>query len=263
MLINILLWILSAVVVAVLYALTSALSLWWLPLLLVGSYAAGAVLELTLLLLWSCFMRKAMPSQARRLFYRVISHTAEWVVLLCGTRARITGGDRLPKDIPFLLVSNHLSNLDPLVKMAALRDFELPFVSKPENFKIPLAGPIMRNASFLPIDRENPRNAVATIKAAAAHITERGLCVGIYPEGTRNKTGEGLLPFHNGSFKIATTAKCPLAVLTLQYEKATFPYRCIARIRVVEVLDADYVAANRTDAISERARAIVEEDLNK
>lgn len=261
MLINILLWILSAAVAAVLYALIPALSLRWLPLLLVGGYAAGAVLELTLLLLWSCFMKTAMPSRARRIFYRVISHTAEWVVLLCGTRARVTGGDRLPKDTPFLLVSNHLSNLDPLVKMAALRGWELPFVSKPENFKIPLAGPIMRNASFLPIDRENPRNAVTTIKTAAQHIAERGLCMGIYPEGTRNKSGKGLLPFHNGSFKIATSAKCPVAVLTLRYEKGRFPYHRVARVRVVEMLDADYIAANRTDAISERARAIIENDL--
>lgn len=261
MLINIILWVLSAAVSAVIYALCPTLSLWWLPLLLIGGYAVGAVLELTLLLLCSCFMKTAMPSRVRRAFYRVISHTAEWVVLLCGTRTRIIGLERLPKDTPFLLVSNHLSNLDPLIKMAALRGWELPFVSKPENFKIPLAGPIMRNSSFLPIDRENPRNAVATIKKAVENIAARGLCMGIYPEGTRNKTGEGLLPFHNGSFKIATIAKCPVAVLTVKYEKGSFPYRRLAHIAVVEMLDADYIAANRTDAISERAREIIEKDL--
>jgi 1-acyl-sn-glycerol-3-phosphate acyltransferase len=173
----------------------------------------------------------------------------------------ISGVDKLPKTTPFLLVCNHLSNLDPLVTLAALRGFDLAFVSKPENFKIPLAGPIMRNASFLPIDRENPRNAVSTIKQAAKQIAERSLCMGIYPEGTRNKTKEKLLPFHNGSFKIATTAKCPIAVLTLRYEKGTLPHTRHAHLQVIEVLNADYVSENRTDAIGARVLSLIENNL--
>ncbi len=263
MLIHLILCGLTVAASAVLFAAIPTLSLWWLPLTLVGGYAVLIVLLLLFIWLCSCVMRGSMPSAARRAFYRLISRLAEWVVLLCGTRVRCEESDRLPTGCPFLLVGNHLSNLDPLVAMAALRGFETAFVSKPENFKIPLIGLIMRNAAFLPIDRENPRNAVTTIKTAAQHIAERSLCVGIYPEGTRNKAGEGLLPFHNGSFKIATAAKCPVAVLTVRYEKGSFPYRRVARIRVVAVLDADYVTANRTDAISERARAIIEEDLNK
>lgn len=261
MLLHLLLCGVTVAVSALLFVAVPGLSLWWLPLTLIGGYALLIVLMLTLTYLWSCCMRKAMPSRTRRAFYRLTSLLAEWVVLLCGTRVLAKGLDRLPTGCPFLLVGNHLSNLDPLVAMAALRGFETAFVSKPENFKIPLIGLIMRNAAFLPIDRENPRNAVTTIKAATHHIAARGLCMGIYPEGTRNKSGEGLLPFHNGSFKIATAAKCPVAVLTVRYEKGAFPYRRIARVRVVEVLGADYVTANRTDAISERARAIIEEDL--
>ncbi len=262
MLLHILFCGVSVAASAVLCAAVPTLSLWWLLPMIVGGYAALIVLLLIFIYLCSCIMRGAMPSAARHAFYRLISHLAEWVALLCGTRVRCEGTDRLPTGCPFLLVGNHLSNLDPLVTMAALRGFETAFVSKPENFKIPLIGLIMRNAAFLPIDRENPRNAVTTIKKATELITARSLCVGIYPEGTRNKTGEGLLPFHNGSFKIATAAKCPVAVLTVRYEKSPFRYRRVARIRVVEVLGADYVTANRTDAISERVREIVENDLN-
>lgn len=246
-----------------LFTAIPALSLWWLPLTLIGGYAVSFLLLVLGTVLFSCLVRKAKPSGARRAFYLLVAHLAEWACLLCGMRVDAEGTDRLPTDRPFLLVGNHLSNLDPLVALAALRGYETAFVSKPENFKIPVIGFIMRNAAFLPIDRENPRNAVTTIKKAAELITARTLCVGIYPEGTRNKTGDGLLPFHNGSFKIATTAKCPVAVLTVKYKKGSFPYRRVARIRIVETLDADYIAANRTDAISERARSIIEEDLKK
>lgn len=254
---------LSAAVTAILYGTLPALSLWWLAPLLIGSYATIVIWMLLSVYLVSCILRGAKPTKARYSFYRLFSILVGWVASLCGTRVHSEGLDRLPTDRPCLLVGNHLSNLDPIVAIAALRDHETAFISKPENFKIPLIGLILLNLNFLPIDRENPRNAVTTIKTAAQHITERALCVGIYPEGTRNKAGEGLLPFHNGSFKIATAAKCPVAVMTVRYEKGRFPYRRIARLKIVEVLDADYVTANRTDAISERARAIIENDLKK
>ncbi len=261
MLLHILFCGVSVAASAALFAAIPSLSLWWLPLTLVGGYAASFLLLVLGTVLFSCLVQDTKPSGVRRTFYRLVARLAQWACLLCGMRVKAEGVDRLPTDRPFLLVSNHLSNLDPLIALAALRGYETAFVSKPENFKIPVVGLVMRNAAFLPIDRENPRNAVATIKKAAELITARALCVGIYPEGTRNKTGEGLLPFHNGSFKIATTAKCPVAVLTVRYEKGSFPYRRVACIRVVEVLDADYIATNRTDAISERARAIIEKDL--
>ncbi len=260
MLLHILFCGVSVAASTVLFNTVPTLSLWWLPLTLVGGYAAAALAFILIAVLFSCFMRGAKPSVARRIFYRLIARLAQWACLLCRIDVQATGVDNLPKQ-PFLLVGNHLSNLDPLVALAALRGYEIPFVSKPENFKIPVVGFVMRNAAFLPIDRENPRNAVTTIKTAAQHITERDLCVGIYPEGTRNKTGEGLLPFHNGSFKIATTAKCPVAVMTVRYEEGLFPYNRRAIVRFVEVLDADYIAANRTDAISERVQEIVENDL--
>lgn len=251
----------AVAVTAAIYAIVPTLSLWWLlPLLIVGYAAAFLLMVLTVLITSRC-TRGAMPCAARRFMYLFLSHIGELASHLCGMRVTAEGLDRLPTDRPFLIVGNHLSNLDPLVALAALRGFEVPFVSKPENFKIPAVGTVMRNAAFLSIDRENPRNAVTTIKTAAAHITERALCVGIYPEGTRNKTGDGLLPFHNGSFKIATTAKCPVAVMTVRYDKGRFPYRKHAIIRILEVLDADYIAAHRTDAISERAREIMENDL--
>ncbi|MBE6779033.1 MAG: hypothetical protein E7541_06580 [Ruminococcaceae bacterium] len=263
MLINLLLWLASIAITVLVLILCPCLSLWWSPLLLVGCYIIAAVSLVLGILVYAYTQRHADNTVCRRLLYRIMSATAEWVMLLCGIRIRLHHADRLPMNIPFLLVGNHLSNLDPLVTMAALRRHQLAFVSKPENFKIPVAGPIMRHAGYLPIDRENPRNAVSTIKKAAQQITERALCMGIYPEGTRNKSGKGLLPFHGGSFKIATTAKCPIVVLTLRYQPGPFPFKRTAYLDVAAVLDAPFVTENRTDAISEKVQAIITDDLTK
>ncbi len=255
MLIHGTLFTLSAILTAIVYGGCEHLSFWWLLPILLGGYALLAVLTLTGTWLFAIATKHTGPTAARRVFYLLVSHVTEWFSLLCGVRVKVTGREKLPTDTPFLLVGNHLSNLDPLVTTTALRGWELPFVSKPENFRIPFAGQIMKNASFLPIDRENPRNAVTTIKQAAANIAERKLNMGIYPEGTRNKSGEGLLPFHNGSLKIATSAKCPIAVVTIRYEKHA------AHVKVVDVLDADYVATNRTDAIGEKVYRLIADDL--
>ncbi len=238
-----------------------SLSWWWLLPLFILGYVVLAVLELTTVWIFACATKNAGPTRARRALYQLIAHTTTWLSLLCGIRICANGLDKLPTDRPFLLVSNHLSNLDPLVTIAVLRGWELPFVSKPENFNIPFAGPIMRAAAFLPIDRENPRNAVATIKQAAATISERQLNMGIYPEGTRNKSGVGLLPFHHGSLKIATTAKCPIVVAALRYEKAAFPYRRTAHVHIIDTLDAAFVAANRTDTLTEQVQTLIAQQL--
>ncbi len=262
MLIHILLCAAAIAVATGVLIATPTLSPWWLPLLLIGFYAVALALAIGVTVLYAAATRNARPSRTRQRFYRIISHWAAWACLICGIRVRAQGMERLPTDRACLLVGNHLSNLDPLVTLAVMRGFDTVFVSKPENFKIPVVGAALRYLRFLPIDRENPRNAVTTIKTAAQHIVEQKLNVFIYPEGTRNKRGVGLLPFHNGSFKIATTAKCPVAVATVRYEKGRFPYRRCALIHFAEVLDPDYISDNRTDAISARVCQIIKTDLH-
>lgn len=96
--------------------------------------------------------------------------------------------EKLPKNERFLLVCNHRSKFDPILTWYVLRDYNLAFISKPENF---------RRCCFMAIDRENPRNALKTIHQAAELIKQNEVSVAVYPEGTRSKTCE-LLPFHNG-----------------------------------------------------------------
>lgn len=262
MLLNTLLWLIAGAVTGGIYLLVPSLSPWWIVPLWIAGYFSVAILYILGALAASYTVRHAGNTPYRRFIYWMISQSAEWVSLLCGVRVRLTGHQLLPTDTPFLLVSNHLSNLDPIITIALFRHRELAFISKPENFKLPVVAPIIRNLSFLAIDRENPRNAVATIKTAAQQITERRLNMAIYPEGTRNKTGEGTLPFHNGSFKIASVAKCPVVVCALRYEAATFPFKRTAQLQVVDVMDTAYVTAHRTDALSERAQQSIANFIN-
>lgn len=245
--------LLSGGAAALICGLSPALSWWWMPLIWLGCYVAVALCYILLLIGALLLVPQGDHSPRRRqTVHALIRHTLWWVLRTIGYRIRIHGADKLP-DVPFLLVCNHLSAFDPLCTLAVLgRD--MVFVAKPGVFKIPVIGALIRRLGFMPIDRENARNAVTTIKQAAHCITDDGLSVGIYPEGTRSKSG-ALLPFHAGSFKIAALAKCPVAVASIRYEKRPLSKR--VDLHIVDVMDADYVTDHNTAAMAERAVAAI------
>lgn len=252
-------WLLGAGSALTVLLTRPSLSWWWLLPMTVGFAAALSLFYVLVLMAVSLFLPREEGRPHSRICRFIVLHTVAWFLVILGYRIDAEGLDRLPTDRPFLLVGNHRSNLDPMVEMVALRRFALAFISKPENFRIPIVGPFIHAASYLALDRDNPRNAVTTIHRAAEYIRERGLSIGIYPEGTRSKTGE-LLEFHHGSFKIAKLAACPIAVMTVEYGKRRFGFIRV-RLRVPAVLDETYVAENRTNAISDRVREIIEEAL--
>ena len=192
--------------------------------------------------------------------------TAALVYLYGGVKAVVTGMEKLPKEGRFLFVSNHCSIFDPMIVMDKLRDFNISFISKPENMAIPVVGRTLYGAGFLAIDRENDRNALKTILTAADYL-KRDLCsIGIYPEGTRSKTGE-LLPFHAGSFKIAQRARVPIVVACVrgsEKSQVVNPFRPNkVRLEILGVIPAETVSASRTDALAEQARELIQARLDQ
>ena len=164
------------------------------------------------------------------------------------------------------MVGNHRSIFDPLIVMDKLRRYHIAFVSKPENFSIPIAGRIAHAAGFLTIDRENDRNALKSILIAADYL-KRGVCnMAIYPEGTRSKTEE-MLPFHAGSLKIAQKAMVPIVVTAVHGTDKLYRFRPFSGVRVrlniLEVIPAETVCAMKTTELSGRIRAMIQADLDR
>lgn len=191
-------------------------------------------------------------------YYRFLLNSATaFAIRLFGIRLQTRGLDKLPAEGRFLLVGNHRSNFDPILTWHALKGRELAFISKPENFRIPFFGRIIQKCCFLPIDREDPRNAIRTINRAAKLLKKDRVCIGVYPEGTRSKDCL-LLPFHNGVFKIAQKAQVPVVVAAISgtenIHKNCFRRRTTVTLSIVDVMDGAYVQENRTAVIGERAR---------
>lgn len=198
-------------------------------------------------------------------FHRALLYSITAVAMtVCRVHIGVSGLERLPQEGRFLLVSNHRSNFDPIITWHVLKKYQLAFISKPENFKIPWFGRIIRRCCFLPIDRSNPRNAVECVTRAAGLLRSGEVSVAIYPEGTRGG-GDVLLPFHNSVFKIAKWAGVPVVTATITGSSdiaKRFPWRSTqVRLEIVGVLDADFIAAHKTNEIGAAVREQMEQSL--
>ena len=219
-----------------------------------------------MLLISSLFVNPKRDYQKNSKYFRWLLHTATTAALkLLGVRIHVSGMEKVPQNTRFLLVSNHRSNFDPIVTWHVLRKYDLAFVSKPENFKIPMFGRIIRKCCFLPIDRVDSRNAIVTINKAADLIKADTVSMGIYPEGTRSRE-ENMLPFHNGVFKIAKKADVPVVVITVtgtdNIHKRLFRGTDV-RLNVVDVIPAKKVAVMKTAELGELAALMMNHDLRR
>ncbi len=203
------------------------------------------------------------PGERNSKFYRFfLGYHITWILFFLRVKVKVSGEEKLQGLGRFLLVSNHRSNYDPMVTMKGLKKYQLGFLSKPENFKVFALGRVIKQCCFLPIDRENPRNAIMTLRKASDLIKADQVSIGVYPEGTRSKDCN-LLPFHDGVFKIAQMANVPIVVMTTtgtEKIKKNTPFRkSIVNLDIVKVIDTEQVNALTTHQIGD----IVREDFIK
>ncbi len=230
----------------------------WLWLLPIGLGAYVALNALFFLGLWfsTIFLPKKDPIDKPRNFYGIIQFVCDWAMTALRVKINFKGMEKFP-DEPFVLVSNHISNFDPVVVLAKVKGRKIAFISKPSNFKIPVAGPYTHNAGFLAIDRQNAMKAMRTIKRAAELVVSEQMIMGIYPEGTRSKTGE-LLEFKEGAFLLAKRAKAPVVVITTkgtnQIAKRMILKATKVDLEVIEVIDKETVQDMKLSDLSAHVR---------
>lgn len=122
-------------------------------------------------------------------------------------RVRVGGQENIPPKGGFIMATNHISYYDPPL-VGAWVTRELYFFAKKELFKNRLFGAIIRTANSLPVNRQGiDRQAIRL----AVDAIERGFGLTMFPEGTRFRTGNFLVP-KPGVGMIAARAGCPIAV---------------------------------------------------
>lgn len=172
-------------------------------------------------------------------------------------RFEVFGKENFPKEGGVLLCSNHIDNLDPpVVGINAPRP--VYFMAKEELFNVPVLGKIVPHLNAFPVkrgmsDREALRKGLGILK--------EGNVLGLFPEGTRSKTGQlGKGLAGAGFFALRSEAHVvPCAIIG--------PYKAFSKLKVVygkpidmnELRERKASAEETTDMIMSEIRKLIED----
>lgn len=126
-------------------------------------------------------------------------------------RPKIEGLENFPMDGKIILYSNHISALDPVL-IGCVIPRQIFFMAKMELFRNPILAAIIRGLGAFPVKRGTAD--LSAIKHSQKVLKE-GKVFGIFPEGTRSKTGT-LQAFSHGIASIAHKSKAniiPVAII--------------------------------------------------
>ena len=140
---------------------------------------------------------------------------AWWARSICragGVAVMVTGTGMLDPGKPYIFAVNHQSQVDIFVLQGFL-GVDFRWLAKKELFRVPIWGPAMRRAGYIPIDRSHGRQAIKSLEEAAKKIAA-GTSVVIFPEGTRSKDGK-LHDFKAGAMVLAIKSGVPIVPVAI------------------------------------------------
>lgn len=151
---------------------------------------------------------------------RIVQWGFRVILWFSGTKITVIGQENVP-DEASLLVGNHRSFFDILLLYVQCKRLT-GFVAKDSMEKVPSLRVWMRYLYCLFLDRKDVKQGMKTILQAIEYV-KQGVSICIFPEGTRN-TGEELsmLPFKEGSFKIALKTGCPIVPVSINNSAEIF-----------------------------------------
>lgn len=139
-------------------------------------------------------------------------------------RLDVRGEEHVPDAGAVIVAANHVSYFDPVVLGVGIRR-PVTYLAKKELFALPLLGPLIAWLGAYPLDRQ--AGGVAAVRAALRALKD-GRCVGIFPEGTRNRQGDA--EEKGGAALLAALSGAPVVPAAIL---GTRDPRRFERIRVV------------------------------
>ncbi len=168
---------------------------------------------------------------------------------LAGTKLTVMGEEKIPRDRPVLYVGNHRSFFD-IVSTGSRVFRPTGYIAKKELLKVPLLNWWMYNIRCEFLDRKDVRQGLEVILSCIKKMKEEGVSYFIFPEGTRNDGKEGtLLPFHEGSLKIADKSGCPIVPVAIS--------------NTHEILEAHFPSLRKSDVIIEYCAPIYVSEMSR
>lgn len=166
-------------------------------------------------------------------------------------RVQTVGKENFPKDGGVLICSNHINNFDPpVVGFTCPRTIH--FMAKEELFHVPILKQLLPTINVFPVKRGlSDKKAIRT----GLTLLKEGKVLGLFPEGTRSKTGEiGKGLAGAGFFALRTDAKIvPCAIIG--------PYKPFRQVKVVYGQPIDFSEYREKRISAEEATEIIMNEI--
>jgi len=240
--------------------------LWQLPLGFAGGFLLSAALSFGVLVLVCYSIDPEKPREKDSPWFRtMVLWYIQAILTVLPIRVNKQGMEKFRVEGRFLLVCNHLDNIDPAFLLSAFPKSQLAFVAKKETRDMFLVGHALPKLLCTFIDRENDREALKSILRCISFLKNDTVSVAVFPEGRINRYRK-LAHFRPGVFKIAQKAGVPIVVCTMQNTN-----RVIGRLlkgkgtevalHLLEVIPAQEVQAATTVEIADRVYGLMAADL--
>lgn len=234
----------------------------------------GILLEILLLIIVSIILIPTTfivalisKSVAQKISQSLVYFFASLTLLICGTKLEIIGKENLP-DEPCLYIGNHRSYFDVIISMVFIREKTF-YVAKKAIGKIPILHFFMLKMGCLLLDREDLKQSLQVILKAIEQVKNGYSCF-IFPEGTRTTTeNHEMLPFKEGSFKIATKSNVPICPITFINTRAIYENQApkFKKAHITIVIDKpvyiDKLELNEKKFIGAYCQNIINKNLEK
>ena len=240
--------------------------LWILPAGYAGSYLILTASGFGILILLCKRVDLSVPQEHDSPFYRkLLGMVADAALGLLKTRLHTEGLEKIPTEGRVMIVCNHLSFMDPVLLAKYFKKNQIAFISKKENADMFIIGPMMHKTMCQMIDRDNDRAALKTILNCIRLLKEDEVSICAFPEGYIS-TDRKLRPFRPGVFKIATKAKVPIVVCTLDNTYKILPSAAHlkpvdASFHVLDVITPEAYENLPTTEIADRIYQMMLSDL--
>jgi len=210
----------------------------------------------------------SMPFDHRR--WAMHRFTSLWASLYTwlnpAWRVSIEGRERLHEGIPTVLVANHLSLVDILVLFRMQSHFK--WVSKLENFRVPVIGWNMMLCGYIPL-RRGDSASVRTMMRQCDETLASGSSIVMFPEGTRSSNGR-LRRFMPGAFQIAARNEVPIQPIVIRGTSDALPKKGFIlqgrhpiSITILDPIPAESFAHVEPEVLMDRVRAIFVDELKE
>lgn len=197
---------------------------------------------------------------------RIVQWGLKCVAFISGVKLTVIGEENVPMDEPVLYIGNHRSFFDVVVTYARCPGLT-GYIAKDGVNKVPIFRIWMKRLHCIFLKRDDMKEGLKVILKAIEYV-KSGISICIFPEGTRNKDKNNptsLLPFKEGSFKIASKTGCkivPMALIgTADILENHFPWIHSTDIKLIygEPIDVSALDKDQQKHVGAYCQAVVDE----